>query len=417
MTADSPPPNLTLLSLQYHSYPDAVGGAWGLTYEVNKRLVQRGFNVHCITCKPVESLPASERIEGIHYHRIRTQDSKGFFRLGRGVKKKIHAVLKEGPIDLVHIHNPLIGYLALKHPALRSVPRVYHFHSSWYDEEKINREAVRPEGGMENVWFDMKLAFSLAAIRRMERTAIRACGSILFLSQYSREHFLQHYPMKNIRLRVIPGGVDVDEFHPADSPESLAALRKALEFPVGRPLFLTVRRLEPRMGLKNLIVAAEKLRSRSPELDFQIWIAGKGSLRAPLKALIEEKKLTGTVRLLGLVPRDTLPSLVRSADLFILPTQRIEGFGLATVEALASGVPVLGTPVGGTVEILKALDPRLLLPGTSADALSQGMESYLKNPKPFSALKEKCRQQAVSKYSWEKVVDLLEEEFRFAAGK
>ncbi len=417
MTADSPPPSLTLLSLQYHSYPDAVGGAWGLTYEVNRRLVQRGFTVHCITCKPDETLPANECIEGIRYHRIRAKDSKGFFRLWRSVKKKIHAVLKDGPVHLVHIHNPLIGYLALKHPALRAVPRVYHFHSFWYDEEKINREARRPEGGLENVWHDVRLAFSLQAIRRMERAAILGCGSVLFLSQYSRELFLQRHPAKTMRLRVIPGGVDVDAFHPAESPETLKALRQALEFPAGVPLLLTVRRLEARMGLKNLILAAADLRSRCPGLHFQLWIAGMGSLKDLLQALIAEKNLRKTVRLLGFVPQDTLPSLVRAADVFILPTQRIEGFGLATVEALASGVPVLGTPVGGTVEILNALDPMLLLPGTSVQAISQGMEKYLKNPRHFEALKEKCRLQAVAEYSWEKVVDQLEAEFRFAAGK
>jgi hypothetical protein len=67
---DRPQKKLTILSLQYHCYPDEVGGAWGLTYEVNKRLVARGHKVYQITCKSVENQPSQEVIDGIQYHRV-----------------------------------------------------------------------------------------------------------------------------------------------------------------------------------------------------------------------------------------------------------------------------------------------------------------------------------------------------------
>ena len=134
-----PEKNLSILSLQYHCYPDEVGGAWGLTYEVNKRLVARGQKVHLITCKPSESLPDYEEIDGIHFHRISFKASKGFISLWRAVRKQVRHILKSGKIDLVHIHNPLVGFVAILHPQLWKVPKVCHFHSSWYDEEKINQ--------------------------------------------------------------------------------------------------------------------------------------------------------------------------------------------------------------------------------------------------------------------------------------
>jgi len=59
------------------------------------------------------------------------------------------------------------------------------------------------------------------------------------------------------------------------------------------------------------------------------------------------------------------------ADLFVLPTLELEGFGLVTIEALASGVPVLGTPVGGTVEILEKLNPNLLFKDTSSESIAR----------------------------------------------
>lgn len=407
----------SLLSLQYYSLPDEVGGAWGLTHEVNKRLVERGWEVHLITCKPAERFADYEVIDGVHFHRIRAQHSKSVLSLWRAARKKINRILDKSPIDLVHIHNPLVGYLALRNPRLKRIPKVYHFHSSWFDEEKINRMARKSKETCAGPWFSLKLNFILAVIRCMEKSCFQASRCILFLSEYSRGHFLKYYRMKKKRLRVIPGGVDVEAFHPLEPGQDMAALRQRLGLPADRPILLTVRRLEARMGLENLIAAIAEIIRRSPGLEFMLVIGGKGSLMKPLEALVEQYDLKDRVRLTGLIPRDILPDYYRAADLFILPTVSIEGFGLATVEALASGLPVLGTPVGGTVEILKAIDENLLFPATSAEAISHRIEKVLKNFKPFEALKTRCREHAVSHYSWERVVDLIEEEFGRALGK
>ncbi|NIQ01633.1 MAG: glycosyltransferase, partial [Nitrospinaceae bacterium] len=141
----SRPNTLTILSLQYHTAPDERGGAWGLTWEVNKHLVRRGHAVFCITCKPVDALPASEVLEGVRFERIRVSASKNFFHLWRAVRRRIHRLLEETDIDLVHIHNPLIGFFAVLNKRLRNVPKVYHFHSSWVDEERVNRLAAAEE--------------------------------------------------------------------------------------------------------------------------------------------------------------------------------------------------------------------------------------------------------------------------------
>ena len=112
-----------------------------------------------------------------------------------------------------------------------------------------------------------------------------------------------------------------------------------------------------------------------------------------------------------MVPRETLPLYFRVADLFVLPTTAIEGFGLVTAEALASGLPVIGTPVGATKEILALVDQDLLFEGTSPECLAKGMEHFLNNPEYYSQLKFKCRETAETNYSWEKVTDQTEQEF------
>ena len=153
---------------------------------------------------------------------------------------------------------------------------------------------------------------------------------------------------------MIPGGVDIEEFKPSSSLERREIhIREKLKLKVEFLSCLTVRRLEQRMGLENLICAAGIVHRRNPDLKFQMVLTGKGSLKDRLEQLILEQEVSKCVQLVGLVPRETLPLYFRCADLFVLPTIAIEGFGLVTAEALASGIPVMGTPVGATEEILK----------------------------------------------------------------
>ena len=81
---------ITVLSLQYHCYPDDVGGAWGLTYEVNKRLVARGQQVHLITCKPIRIAVrlVMKRLMVLVFIVFLSKDSKGVISLWRAVRRK-----------------------------------------------------------------------------------------------------------------------------------------------------------------------------------------------------------------------------------------------------------------------------------------------------------------------------------------
>jgi glycosyltransferase involved in cell wall biosynthesis len=400
---DKPQKKITILSLQYHCYPDEVGGAWGLTYEINKRFVARGHKVFQITCKSSEGQLTQEVIDGIQYCRVSLRESKGMLSLWKAMRKKVRAILKLESIHLIHIHNPLIGFLVLLQPSLWKVPKVYHFHSSWFDEERIN--------SVGTARISLGLKFRLEMIRIMEWVCYRFSRTLLFLSEYSKNRFKDYYSLSNPDLIIIPGGVDLKYFHPLESEDNINDIRENLKLKKDVPLILTVRRLEERMGLENLVQAVEILRKKNPDKIFQLAMVGKGSLQQRLADLIVEKKLSDTIRLTGLVPREDLPLYYRVADLFVLPTTAIEGFGLVTAEAFASGLPVMGTPVGATKEILSLVDQNLIFQGTSPESLAKGMEHFLYNPEYYAQLKFKCRETAEKNYSWEKVVDQTEEEF------
>ena len=113
-----------ILSLQYHSYPDAMGGAWNLTHAINKRLVERGYRVVLITCKPEGDFPDYEIIDGVEFHRIRFATSKDPIRLWHAVRKKIKQHLVEEEPWVAHIHNPLVGIFALTTQQYRKIPNL-----------------------------------------------------------------------------------------------------------------------------------------------------------------------------------------------------------------------------------------------------------------------------------------------------
>ena len=104
---------ISLLSLQYHCYPDEVGGAWGLTYQINKRLTERGHKVYQITCKSSETQISNEIVDGIQYFRISLKASKNIFLLWKALRKQIKNTLKKKKSNnnAISPPPPIIGRL------------------------------------------------------------------------------------------------------------------------------------------------------------------------------------------------------------------------------------------------------------------------------------------------------------------
>jgi glycosyltransferase involved in cell wall biosynthesis len=164
------------------------------------------------------------------------------------------------------------------------------------------------------------------------------------------------------------------------------------------------------MGLESLIKAMSIVAEK--EKDAFLIIGGKGFLENRLKNLTEELKLNEYIKFAGFIGDEKLPLYYQAADFFILPTKYLEGFGLVTIEALSSGTPVLGTPVGGTKEILGKFDNRLLFRGTDSDSLAELILKFKKlSPEELENLGRKAREFAVKNYSWDIIISQWGEVF------
>ena len=127
------------------------------------------------------------------------------------------------------------------------------------------------------------------------------------------------------------------------------------------------------MGLDNLIRAAALLRDRG--VPFRLVIGGKGHQALYLQRLIDQLGLAEHVEMLGFIPDDELRRHLSCADLFVLPSRDLEGFGLVVLESMACGTPVLVSPIGGAREILGSLDPRFVLESVSPPDIADRIQA------------------------------------------
>jgi glycosyltransferase involved in cell wall biosynthesis len=112
--------------------------------------------------------------------------------------------------------------------------------------------------------------------------------------------------------------------------------------------------------------------------DALLLIVGRGTLDTELRERVAAIGLQDHVRLLGALPDAQLPLIYRAADVSVVPTLSLEGFGLTTVESLAAGTPVLVTPVGGLPEAVRDLSEALVLPSSGMSALAAGLTDALR---------------------------------------
>jgi glycosyltransferase involved in cell wall biosynthesis/SAM-dependent methyltransferase len=381
-----------------------TGGAERVLWEQASRLARRGHEVRVVSRAHRGQTPTRQCRDGVWVgeYGVDHTSAVAFIRDALvAARRAVVRELAEGAVDVLHLHQPLAGYAALTMAAARRLPTVYTFHSAAPLEyhSRVGMTARHRRGAPG--------AAVAAALWAIERACLRHADRIHVLSAFSADHLWRLYRIPGERIVRIPGGVDTERFRPA--PDRRAA-RKELGLPGDRPLLLTVRNLEARMGIDNLVRAMALLRAHVR--DAVLLIGGTGSLRRPLEALVASLGLEDDVQFLGFVPEADLPRYYQAADAFVLPTRALEGFGLVTAEALASGTPVLGTPIGATPELLRPLSPRLVFDDASPEAMARGLREFLeadaRDPGAAAALRDACRRHAETRYAWDVAVSGLE---------
>jgi glycosyltransferase involved in cell wall biosynthesis len=393
---------MNILFLADAVFADKPGGSRVVARELARGLAAKGHRVTFLVGRQTPEPPDDETTGNIRIVRYGgAGQHKVFMDKGREAAARLWAQEK---FDIVHTH---FAYAAEGPSAVcpEGTVHIRSFYGPW-DTEGYVEDTARVNAAKSPVT-KAKALLQREVKRRMrhsiEANSLNRSRAVIVLSEQSRGEVHEfNYPDNQMHL--IAGGVDVDRFTPA--AEGKAAVRQRLGLPTGRPILFSVRRLAPRMGLDNLIRAMKSIVAGQPEA--LLLIGGKGPERERLEALVNELGLGTNVRFLGFIPDEQLADYYRAADLFVLPTTALEGFGLVTVEALSSGTPAVGTPIGATPEILGALDRRLLAASSGHGDIATAVLGFLNGSWRGELTPERLRDFVLERYTWDRHVNAVE---------
>ena len=364
-------PPLQTLQLGMQWFGEDAGGLNRVYAHLIDELARSGVQLHGLVAGSADVARAS----GGRVHAFAPASAPILSRL-RALRAASRAWLRAHPDAVVVSHFAMHAFPVLSQ--LGAHPFVVHFQGPWGAESRV-------EGAG---------ALSVLARELVEHRVYRRADRAIVLSAAFRDVLAREYRVPMDRIHVIPGGVDVDRFAIAASPTEC---RRALGWPTDRPIVLCVRRLVRRVGVDTLVEAVNVLRARVP--DALVLIAGTGPLRAELEARVATLGLEQHVRFLGFLPDADLPTAYRAADLTVVPTAALEGFGLITVESLAAGTPCVVTPVGGLTDVIAPLAPQLVADTPSAGDIGTLLAAALRGDIPVPTARQ-CESFARRDHDW-----------------
>jgi glycosyltransferase involved in cell wall biosynthesis len=374
----------TSLCIVTHTFLPHVGGIERVVYEQCKRLMQKQFEPMVLTHRNYTA--RNYVFDGI---KVKCYDSMNIgFRLGipyaiphvSSFKTFLESVKSN---DLIHVHGHpyLSSFLAAKIAKRYGKPLVLTQHNTFIE--------------YNNIWDTAEKLNDLA----IGKQVIKDADKIIVVSNATRNYVLSlgADPEKTV---VLHNGVDLNRFKPL--PEVKSEMRKKLGIAGDADVVLTVRRLVYKNGIDTLLESAEIAVKKNPTLVFVV--VGKGPDFGEVKERIAQLGIQRNFRLTGFVSDEDLPFYYNATDLFALPSKSGEGLPLVALEAMACGLPVVATDVGGTSEVLSE-DYGKLVPPNSPVSLAEAVLEFSR--KDLATLKKKLRTMVEQKYSWDQNVAKL----------
>lgn len=265
-------------------------------------------------------------------------------------------------------------------------PLFSFFHGPWANESST-----------ENPTKKATLRFKFIIERYIYRKSIK----IFCASENFKNLLHAQYGIPSEKIYVVPLGVDFQRFKPGSKTEA----RKNLKLDDSEIVFVSVRRLTKRMGLADLVDAFSILLEIHPRS--RLYLIGRGSEKLELEKQIQRNKLVHRVLILNDVPDDVLPQWYQAADLSIVPSVALEGFGLVVLESLACGTPVIATRCGGLHEIVRKWNPNFLVDPNRPLELAEKLIDFAKGQLTSN---RNDNYEYAGKFSWDTCVEKLQDE-------
>ena len=245
--------------------------------------------------------------------------------------------------------------------------------------------------------FNQRFSAQYVVLKPIFRRIWRKAAAVIANSEGLRDLALQ---TDDVPIGVIPNGVDTEEFAPAEI------------FASPGPRLICVSRLIERKGIDFLIRAMPAVIENHPQATLSIF--GEGNIKEELEDLVRTLGLADSVTLPGRVAHDELPARYADADVFVLPSKN-EGMSNTVLEAVASGLPVVGTTVGGNNVLVEEGQNGFLVEPERADVLADAILKIAADADGARAMGRRSREIAET-MSWGSVAAAYSELYRRHAG-
>jgi glycosyltransferase involved in cell wall biosynthesis len=382
-------------------FPDLVGGAWKYASGLAEALAERGHEVGVIVPQARPDLPLREELNGVHIRRLpRPSQPGGFMRTWVSDNRELKRVIESGELDPDALFINHQAYMGSGFRSWKGRAKASVFHGPWSEEFLLAKNISLQK-------FPRRQALKMAAswMHRVEEKAIRHAGHVLTASDYAGEKFRQTHPLAPVgSLTNIHAGTDYGMFN-IPGEQLTQELRRRYQLTSDNFVVASVRRLDRRMGLDLLLEGFAMAFKKCPEL--RLVVAGKGPQAGELEARIDDLGLRGAATLAGFVSDGDLPAFYGMADLTVMPSLDLEGFGLSTIESMGCGTPVLASSSGANPEVAGGLSDELIFrsgdPADLAGKLLAASSGQLKLPGP-----DMCRQYALDHFHWHRSAEIVE---------
>lgn len=352
----------------------SITGAGIHVHQLSKSLVKRGHEVIVFT--PLrDNSKEREIIDGIEIRRI--SYSKLNYKL-------FYALMKQD-FDIMHAH------------AIWS-----HVPASFFVSKMKKRKTIITP---HHTWNFLKRNWSYNLYyHTLWKWMVKNASAVIALNQEEVGN-LAMLKVKKEKIRVIPNAVDSIKFSPLHSD----IIRQKYGFE--GTIILFVGAISLLKGVHVLLESINNILKSYSDL-YLVFIGEVHSNDAEdVTDFIKKNNITNNVLFMGHIPHDELPYFYSSADIFVTPSFS-EGMPTALLEAMACGLPCIGTNVGGTKEVIEEMKTGLLVEAGNSEQLAEGIKLLLTDDKLRRKLGDNARRKIIEKYSWEKVTDQIENLYR-----
>ena len=366
-----------VLIFSFVYYPRFVGGAEVAVKEITDRIGSDDIEFDLIALRVDDDLPRNEKIGYVNVHRIS----------GNKYLYPFLACFKASRLHKGKAYDAVWSIMANYSGFAALFFKLFHMDVPFI----LTLQEGDP---IEHIKRRVRFVAPLFKMIFTHADRIQAISS--YLADFARDMGAK------CPVEVVPNGVDAPLFTKEYPESELEQIKKGLEIPNGSPIIITTSRLV----VKNAVDDIVKSLVHVPDAYF--LILGTGYELETLKKLSSRLGVASRVRFLGFVPHSEMPKYLKASDIFIRPSLS-EGFGNSFIEAMAAGVPVIATPVGGIVDFLRDKETGLFCEVRSPEDIARKAGIYLHDKNLRDEIIDNAKKMAVEQYDWDLVAEGMKE--------